>query len=75
MSRGISLHWQTEDTSNSIWEEAEEFFGVLKMAFLINLAVPNALFPGTAYTWLFLTTLFSLRKTLFLFYWTAAFKW
>lgn len=60
--------------SSSIQEEAEEFFGVLKMVFLVNLAVPNAQLCGTAYIWLLPTTIFPVRKTSFLFYWDFAFN-
>lgn len=64
-AEGLACTKQTKDTSNSIQEGAEEFFSV----FLVNLAVPNEQFPGTAHTWLLPTTLFSLRKTLSPFYW------
>lgn len=68
MSWGISLHWRTKDMSSSIQEEEEEFFGVLKTAFLVNLAVPNAQFCGTAGIWLLPTSIFPVRKMLFLFW-------
>lgn len=68
-AEGLACTKQTKDTTNSIQEGADEFFSVLKMVSLINLAVSSEQLPGTAPTWLLPTSLFSLSKTLPPFSW------